>query len=57
VEVQVLPETATKLNDLAPASGRALNEIVEDALYLEEGLRSARGSQPVRQPSTAVASN
>jgi predicted transcriptional regulator len=38
MEVQVSPETAKKLNDLAASSGRAPNEIVEDALagYLEE---------------------
>ena len=37
MEVQVSPETAKKLNDLAASSGRAPNEIVEDALagYLE----------------------
>lgn len=38
MEVQVSPETARKLNDLAASSGRAPEEIVEDALagYLEE---------------------
>lgn len=38
MEVQVTPETAKKLNDLAASSGRAPAEIVEDALagYLEE---------------------
>jgi hypothetical protein len=38
MEVQVSIETAKKLNDLAVSSGRAPNEIVEDALagYLEE---------------------
>lgn len=38
MEVQVSAETAKKLNDLATSSGRAPNEIVEDALagYLEE---------------------
>jgi predicted transcriptional regulator len=38
MEVQVSPETAKKLNDLAASSGRAPGEIVEDALagYLEE---------------------
>jgi predicted transcriptional regulator len=38
MEVQVSAETAKKLNDLAATSGRAPNEIVEDALvgYLEE---------------------
>lgn len=38
MEVQVSPATAKKLNDLAASSGRAPNEIVEDALagYLEE---------------------
>ena len=38
MEVQVSPETAKKLNDLATQSGRAPEEIVEDALagYLEE---------------------
>jgi predicted transcriptional regulator len=38
MEVHVTPETAKKLNDLATASGRAPEEIVEDALagYLEE---------------------
>jgi hypothetical protein len=37
MEVQVSPETAKKLNDLAAASGRAPEEIVEDALagYLD----------------------
>ena len=36
--VQVSAETAKKLNDLAASSGRAPEEIVEDALagYLEE---------------------
>jgi predicted transcriptional regulator len=38
MEVQVSPETAKKLSDLAASSGRAPEEIVEDALagYLEE---------------------
>ena len=38
MEVQVSPATAKKLNDLAAKSGRAPEEIVEDALagYLEE---------------------
>ena len=38
MEVRVTPETAKKLNDLATTSGRAPEEIVEDALagYLEE---------------------
>jgi predicted transcriptional regulator len=38
MEVQVSPETAKKLNDLAADSGRAPEEIVEDALagYFEE---------------------
>ena len=38
MEVHVTPETAKKLNDLATTSGRAPEEIVEDALagYLEE---------------------
>jgi predicted transcriptional regulator len=38
MEVQVSAETAKKLNDLATSSGRAPEEIVEDALagYLEE---------------------
>ena len=38
MEVRFSPETAKKLNDLALSSGRAPNEIVEDALagYLEE---------------------
>jgi predicted transcriptional regulator len=37
MEVHVSPETAKKLNDLATASGRAPDEIVEDALagYLD----------------------
>ena len=37
MEVQVSPETAKKLNDLAAASGRAPEEIVEDVLagYLD----------------------
>jgi predicted transcriptional regulator len=36
--VHVTPETAKKLNDLATTSGRAPEDIVEDALagYLEE---------------------
>lgn len=38
MELQVSPETAKKLNDLAASSGRAPEEIVEDALagYLQE---------------------
>jgi predicted transcriptional regulator len=38
MELQVSPETAKKLNDLAASSGRAPEEIVEDALagYLKE---------------------
>ena len=38
MEVHVTPETAKKLKDLATASGRAPEDIVEDALatYLEE---------------------
>ena len=38
MEVHVTPETAKKLTDLAATSGRAANDIVEDALagYLEE---------------------
>jgi len=38
MEVHVTPETAKKLNALATTSGRAPEEIVEDALagYLEE---------------------
>ena len=38
MDVQVSPETAKKLSDLAASSGRAPNEIVEDALagYLGE---------------------
>jgi hypothetical protein len=38
MEVHVTPETAKKLNDLAATSGRAADDIVEDALvgYLEE---------------------
>lgn len=38
MELQVSPETAKKLNDLAASSGRAPEEIVEDALagYLLE---------------------
>ena len=37
MEVHVTPETANKLNDLAAASGRAPEEIIEDALagYLD----------------------
>ncbi len=37
MEVHVTPETAKKLNDLATSSGRAPEEIVEDALagYLD----------------------
>jgi len=37
MEVQVSPETAKKLNELAAASGRAPQEIVEEALagYLD----------------------
>jgi predicted transcriptional regulator len=43
MEVHVTPETAKKLNDLAATSGRAPDDIVEDALagYLEE-VTSAR---------------
>jgi predicted transcriptional regulator len=38
MELQVSPETAKKLNELAASSGRAPQEIVEDALagYLQE---------------------
>jgi hypothetical protein len=38
MEVHVMPETAKKLKDLAATSGRAPEDIVEDALagYLEE---------------------
>lgn len=38
MEVEITPETAKKLNDLAAASGRAPSQIVEDALagYFEE---------------------
>ena len=38
MDVHVTPETAKKLNDLATTSGRAPEDIVEDALagYLEE---------------------
>src|SRR5207249_8500916 len=38
MEVHVTPETAKKLKDLATSSGRAPEDIVEDALagYLEE---------------------
>lgn len=38
MELQVSPATAKKLRDLAASSGRAANDIVEDALagYLEE---------------------
>jgi predicted transcriptional regulator len=38
MEVHVTPETAKKLKDLAATSGRAPEDIVEDALagYLEE---------------------
>ena len=38
MEVHVTPETARKLKDLAATSGRAPEDIVEDALagYLEE---------------------
>jgi predicted transcriptional regulator len=38
MELQVSPETAKKLNDLAAKGGRAPEEIVEDALagYLQE---------------------
>lgn len=38
MDVHVGPETARKLNELASKSGRALEEIVEDALagYLQE---------------------
>ena len=38
MEVQVSPATAKKLKDLAATSGRAPDDIVEDALagYLEE---------------------
>jgi hypothetical protein len=34
--VHVTPETAKKLKDLAATSGRAPEDIVEDAGYLEE---------------------
>ena len=42
--VHVTPETAKKLNDLAATSGRAPDDIVEDALagYLEEEVRTLR---------------
>ncbi|HEY7792012.1 MAG TPA: hypothetical protein VIC33_15970 [Vicinamibacterales bacterium] len=38
MELQVSPATAKKLHDLAASSGRAVNDIIEDALagYLEE---------------------
>ena len=38
MEVHVTPETAKKLKDLAATSGRASEDIIEDALagYLEE---------------------
>ena len=38
MEVRVSPQTAKKLNDLSATSGRAPEQIVEDALagYLEE---------------------
>ena len=38
MEVHVTPETAKNLNDLATTSGRAPEDIIEDALagYLEE---------------------
>ena len=38
MEVHVTPETAKKLKDLAATSGRAPDDIIEDALagYLEE---------------------
>lgn len=38
MEVRITPQIAKKLNDLAASSGRALDEIVEDAVagYLEE---------------------
>jgi hypothetical protein len=38
MEVHVTPETAKKLNDLAATSGRAADDIIEDALagYLAE---------------------
>jgi predicted transcriptional regulator len=38
MEVHVTPETAKKLNDLAATTGRAPEQLVEDALvgYLEE---------------------
>jgi len=36
MEVHVTPETARKLKDLATTSGRAPEDIVEDAGYLEE---------------------
>jgi predicted transcriptional regulator len=40
MEVRVSAETAKKLNDLATSSGRAPEELVEDALagYLEEAV-------------------
>ena len=45
MEVHVTPETAKKLTDLATTSGRAPEDIVEDALagYLKE-VTSVRGT-------------
>jgi len=49
MEVHVTPETAKKLQDLAATSGRAADDIVEDALagYLEEvaSVRKTLGSR------------
>ena len=49
MEVHVTPETAKKLKDLATTSGRAPEDIVEDALagYLEEvaSIRNALDSR------------
>ncbi len=38
MEVHLKPETASRLNDLAPKSGRRADELVEDAMaaYLSE---------------------
>jgi predicted transcriptional regulator len=55
MEVHVTPETAKKLKDLAATSGRAPEDIVEDALagYLEEAasIRKTVDSPTIREQS------
>jgi hypothetical protein len=59
MEVQVSPETAKKLNDLAADSGRAREEIVEDALagYFEELASLRKTLDSATTTSKAVAYN